>query len=204
MKVFVSGTDTDIGKTFISGWLCLHLKYEYFKPIQTGSLLDSDSQTVSFLSGAKTYKESYLFREPASPHIAAKLENQEIDLEKIKMPQGNNLIIEGAGGLLVPLNTRHFIIDLIKYFSVPVLLVSHSRLGTINHTLLSIEALRQRDIPLLGVVMIGEENSNNKRSIEIYGNTRVVMEMPLLNSVNKESLMKILVPHQLKNLLMEG
>lgn len=202
MKVFISGTDTNIGKTLISSWLCLHLKFEYFKPIQTGALIDSDSQTVSFLSGAKTYQESYLFREPVSPHIAAKLENQEIDFEKISVPQSNNLIIEGSGGLLVPLNKRYFIIDLIEYFSVPVLLVSHSRLGTINHTLLSIEALRQRRIPLLGIIMIGEENPNNKCSIECYGNTQVVMEMPLLTSVNKESLTKISVPTHLKRLLM--
>ncbi len=201
MQIFISGTDTDIGKTVISSWLCLHSGYEYFKPIQTGSIISSDSQTVSLLSSAKVHKESYLFKEPCSPHLAAELENQEIDLKKIIVPNSKNLIIEGAGGLLVPLNRQHFIIDLIKYFSVPVILVCSSRLGTINQTLLSLEVLRQRAIIVLGVIIVGEHNFNNKHSIEFYGNVQVIMEMPLLSSVNKENLMRIPFNNKLKDLL---
>lgn len=201
MQVFISGTDTDIGKTVISSWLCLHSGYDYFKPIQTGKEINRDSQIVSLLSGAKVYKESYLFKEPCSPHIAAKLENKEIEFEKIMIPFSNNLIIEGAGGLLVPLNEQYFIIDLIKYFSVPVILVCSSRLGTINQTLLSLEALRKRQIAVLGVILVGEKNFSNVNSIEFYGDVRVIMEMPLLSSITKENLMKIPFTDELKCLL---
>ena len=184
MQVFISGTDTNIGKTIMSAWLCLHTKHAYFKPIQTGSLEELDSKVISNLSPEiKIYPEIYLYKAPVSPHLAAILENQEIDIAKIKLPNHKNLIIEGAGGLLVPLNKKYFIIDLIFYLDIPVILVASSRLGTINHTLLSIAELKRRNINTLGVIINGEPNQDIVDSIEYYGNIKVLAEFPLINGI---------------------
>lgn len=117
MRVFITGTDTNIGKTLISSWLCLHTNHTYFKPIQTGSLDETDSKIVSSISKCKTYKEIYLYKHPLSPHLAAYLENEIIDIKKINLPDSEKLIVEGAGGVLVPLNKNDYMIDLIEYLS---------------------------------------------------------------------------------------
>jgi len=194
MNVFITGTDTNIGKTFISAWLCLHTGYDYFKPIQTGSIEGTDSAFVKNLANVKIHPENYLYKAPVSPHLAAQIENDNIDINRIQLPStltGKGLIVEGAGGLLVPLNRQMLMIDLIQHFSVPVILVARSTLGTINHTLLSIEALRRRQIPLLGIIVNGEYNRPNCEAIEYYGNTTVLAEMPKLDSVNTASLLNI-------------
>ncbi|MGI9215265.1 MAG: dethiobiotin synthase [Gammaproteobacteria bacterium] len=184
MQVFISGTDTNIGKTIISAWLCLHTKYAYFKPIQTGSLEQLDSKVVSDLStDIQIYPEIYLYKTPISPHLAAILEKQEIDIAKIKLPDHKNLIIEGAGGLLVPLNKKYFIIDLIFYLDIPVILVASSRLGTINHTLLSLKELKRRNINTLGVIINGEPNQDIVDAIEYYGNVKVLAQFPMINGI---------------------
>ena len=176
MKIFITGTDTNVGKTLISSWLALHTGFSYFKPIQTGLKEGRDSSEVQRLANAKIYPESYAYNAPLSPHLAAKIEAEKIDLEKIILPQENNLIIEGAGGVLVPINDKYLMIDLIKKLGAPVIVVARTSLGTINHTLLSLEALRSRNIPIVGVIMNGEQNSQNSNAIELYGQTSILAQ----------------------------
>ena len=201
MKVFISGTDTNIGKTLISSWIALHAGFSYFKPIQTGTREGSDSFEVQKLSDTKIYPESYAYKEPLSPHLAANLENDMIDIEKIILPPSRNLIVEGAGGVLVPINDTCLMVDLIKKLDVPVILVARTTLGTINHTLLSLEALRSRNISVQGVIMNGEKNPQNSNSIELYGQTSVLAEFPKLDSVSMNTLKSVALPQKLKQIL---
>lgn len=205
MHIFITGTDTDIGKTIISSWLCLHTGFAYFKPIQTGCINGTDRGTVQQLSSSQIYhQESLLYKAPLSPHLAANLENKEIDIRDIKIPKNNNLIIEGAGGVLVPINKHLLMIDLIKKINAPVILVSRSTLGTLNHTLLSLEALRSRNITILGVILNNTSNQDlkyNLKAIEWYGKTTVLAHIPKLTTINKSSLLKIALPKQLKTIL---
>lgn len=201
MKVFITGTDTNVGKTLISSWIALHTGFSYFKPIQTGTRDGSDSFEVQKLSDTKIYPESYAYKEPLSPHLAAKLESDMIDIEKIVLPPSHNLIIEGAGGALVPINDTYLMVDLIKKLGAPVILVARTTLGTINHTLLSLEALRSRNIPVLGVIMNGEKNPQNSDSIELYGRTSVLAEFPKLENVSTNTLQGIALPQKLKQIL---
>ena len=201
MKIFISGTDTNIGKTLISSWLALHTGFPYFKPIQSGSLEGKDSETVHKLSGAKIYPEIFCYKEPVSPHLAASLEKDEINLEKITLPDEKNLIIEGAGGLLVPLNKEHMMIDLIQKLNVPLILVVKSQLGTINHTLLSLEALKGRGLEILGIIMNGPLHPENKKAIEFYGHTDVLAEFPPMAQVNAEALKIVPLSQKLKERL---
>ncbi|MDZ5762645.1 ATP-dependent dethiobiotin synthetase BioD [Candidatus Cyrtobacter comes] len=189
MNIFVTGTDTGVGKTFVSGLLCMRFGYTYFKPIQTGAELDS--KVVQEVFDVNIYPEVYRYSAPLSPHIAAAMENDEIDINKISLPYGKGLIIEGAGGLMVPINKKHFIIDLIKHLGTPVILVSRTEIGTINHTLLSIDALRKRGIEVLGVVLNGNANKHNADSIKFYGNVRILAEIPKLDVITYRSLQSI-------------
>ena len=201
MKVFMTGTDTNVGKTLISSWIALHTGFSYFKPIQTGTREGTDSYEVQRLSEAIIHPEIYAYKEPLSPHLAAKIENDTIDLEKIPLPQDTNLIIEGAGGVLVPINDTYLMVDLMKKVNTPVILVSRTPLGTINHTLLSLEALRARDIPILGIIMNGEKNIQNSIAIEYYGRVPILAEFPKLEKVSSEALKNIPLPKALKHIL---
>ena len=201
MKIFITGTDTDVGKTLISSWIALHTGFSYFKPIQTGTRDGSDSLEVHNRSDTEIYPESYAYKEPLSPHVAAQLENDRIDIEKIVLPPSPNLIIEGAGGVLVPINETYLMVDLIEKLGAPVILVARTTLGTINHTLLSLEALRSRNIAVLGVIMHGEQNTQNSHSIELYGRTSVLAEFPKLDSVSMNTLKSLALPQKLKQML---
>lgn len=189
---FVTGTDTDVGKTVVCAWLMRALDGEYWKPIQAGLEGETDAMTVRRLTGfgADRFHESvYGLNAPLSPHEAARRDGVAIDLDRMELPRhGRPLIVEGAGGLLVPLNARDFVIDLIAKLGLPVILVSRSRIGTINHTLLSIEALRMRHIELAGVVIHGESNPENRDSIARYGNVPIIAEIPILEPLTKESI----------------
>lgn len=197
MNIFVTGTDTNVGKTLISTWLAIHTGFSYFKPIQTGN--EMDSETVRQIShNTKIYSEIYTLKTPASPHLAAEIEGRYINMSRISLPSNNNCIVEGAGGLIVPINNKHFMVDLIKYLQIPVLLVTRSSIGTINHTLLSIEALRARHINVLGIIMNGDYNSDNRRAIEFYGQVPVLAEIPTLSSMSHEILKAIPLPIALK------
>jgi len=150
--VFVTGTGTEVGKTLVSLGLCLRFKADYWKPIQTG--LDKDSDFIKrFLTGKKIHPCSYDFKNPLSPNQAAQKEGRRIKLDKIKAPKSSFLVIEGAGGGLVPLNDKEMMIDLIQKLGFPVIVVAKSGLGTLNHTLLTLEALKARKIKMLGLIL---------------------------------------------------
>ncbi len=201
MKIFITATDTNIGKTLISSWIALHTGFSYFKPIQTGIRDGSDSYEVQRLSNTKVYPESYKYQEPLSPHLAAKIENNTIDITKIILPQSSNLIIEGAGGVLVPINHKYLMVDLIKKLRTPVILVARTSLGTINHTLLSLEALRSRNIQVLGVIMNGKQNLQNSNAIEVYGRTSILAHFPKLETVNMNTLKSVALSQELQQIL---
>lgn len=160
MKLFITGIGTDVGKTIASAIITEALEADYWKPIQAGDVETSDSHKIKqYISNTKTqlFPNSYLLNTPASPHLAAELDGVVIDLEKIQEPiTQNHLVIEGAGGLYVPLNDTDTIADLIKP-DYKVIVVSRHYLGSINHTLLTIEALKQRNIAVAGIVFNGNE-----------------------------------------------
>lgn len=188
-KYFITGIGTGIGKTLISAILTEKLKADYWKPIQSGDLDTSDSITLgNLISNTQTviHPESYRLTQPLSPHLSAKLDGIEIDLNKIHMPlTDNNLIIEGAGGLMVPLNEKELIIDLIKKLNVEVILVSQNYLGSINHTLLSINLLKQYEIPIKGIIFNGDENLETERYILQYTKTKKLGSVPGLKNIDK-------------------
>lgn len=161
MKLFITGISTDVGKTITSAIVVEALQADYWKPIQAGDLDNSDSRKVKdLISNSKTqiFENAYQLNTPASPHYAAQIDNVEIKLDKIIEPKTeNNLVIEGAGGLFVPLNNNDCVIDLIKP-DYEVIVVSRHYLGSINHTLLTIEALKSRNIAIKGIVFSGDEN----------------------------------------------
>ena len=158
-QLIVAGIGTEIGKTIASAVLVEALKADYWKPIQSGALTDSDTDTVRQLisnSVSQFHPEAYRLAQPLSPHAAAELDGITIDLRKIVVPDTNNsLVIELAGGLMVPLNSYDLNIDLVQQLGLPIVLVSRNYLGSINHTLLSVEACRSRAIPLLGILFNG-------------------------------------------------
>lgn len=197
--VFVTGTDTDVGKTLASACLVKAWSADYWKPVQTGVAVDrGDGPTVTDLAGLtpdRLLPPAAVFQEPLSPHAAAASEGRSLTLAGIERParadQSRPLVVEGAGGLLVPLGDGTFMVDLIEKLAAPVVLVARSGLGTINHTLLSIEALRARGLPLAGVIMSGPPNPSNRHAIETYGQTRVLAEIPRLDRVDAETVAKV-------------
>jgi dethiobiotin synthase len=196
-RFFITGTDTGVGKTVVSALLCGALDALYWKPIQTGSREGTDRNTVmrwAQLPPSRTIPESYLFAPPVSPHLAARRAGIRIDLAKIRMPRipaGENLIAEGAGGALVPINNTQFMTHLMRHLSLPVVLVSRTSLGTINHTLLSLAALRGARIEVRGVIMVGKPNLENRRAIEHYGEIPVVGTVPILKKIDLRALLRV-------------
>jgi len=191
-KYFVTGIGTGIGKTLVSAILTEKLKADYWKPIQSGDLDISDSLTIKqLITNKKTFihPESYRLNSPLSPHQSAKLDNIEIELPKIKTPEtDNNLIIEGAGGLMVPLNEKELLIDLIKALNVEVILVSQNYLGSINHTLMSVSLLNHYNIAVKGIIFNGKENLETQRYILQYSNVNYLGNIPQFKNVNKENI----------------
>ena len=191
-KYFVTGIGTGIGKTLVSAILTEKLKADYWKPIQSGDLETSDSITIDrLISNSKTiiHPESYRLTQPLSPHLSARLDGVDIDLDKINTPlTDNDLIIEGAGGLMVPLNEDELIIDLIKKLEVEVILVSQNYLGSINHTLLSVNLLKQYEIPIKGIIFNGEENTETERYILQYAKIKKLGSIPSFSNIDKEKM----------------
>jgi len=168
-KYFITAISTDSGKTLVSAIITNALQADYWKPIQAGAI-ETDSTVVSKLlhSGhSLVHPEAYLLQAAMSPHAAAKKENIEIDLSVIELPDtnGNDLVIEGAGGVLVPLNDTAVVADLITQFDAEVILVSNIYLGSINHTLLTAQELKRRNIKVKGIVFNGEPNEESERII---------------------------------------
>lgn len=193
--IFVSGTDTGIGKTVVSAMLTAGLEASYWKPIQSGLQEETDTefvQRVSEVTEGQILKERFRLSEPLSPHASAAIDGVDIRLKDFNLPkfQTEHLIVEGAGGLLVPLNEKDMIIDLIQELDIPVLLVVRSELGTLNHTFLSLEALRNRGIPIIGVIMNGPVNESNRKAIEHYGEIEILGELHELDSMNRSALIR--------------
>ena len=169
----VTGTDTGIGKTVFAAALASALGARYWKPVQAGLEPQTDSETVTRLSGVPVLPEAYSFKLAASPHRAAAEEGVSLDPNTLTLPQSDGpLVVEGAGGLLVPLNDTTLYIDVFARWGAPLILCARTSLGTINHTLLSLEAIRARNIPLLGIAFLGEANSDSENIICRLGRAR--------------------------------
>lgn len=196
-RFFITGTDTGIGKTTVAALLCAALDAIYWKPIQTGTREGTDRATVLRLARLprnRALPEAYRFSPPVSPHLAAQRVGRRINLRKINLPEiaaHKNFIAEGAGGALVPINSTELMTDLMARLALPVLLVSRTTLGTINHTLLSIAALRAARLDLRGVIMVGKPNRDNRRAIEHYGEIDVVGSVPFLAKINRATLLEV-------------
>ena len=182
--LFVTGTDTGVGKTVLAA--ALMLRYPdacYWKPIQTGP--DDDTSEVRRLSGGQVLDQGIRHPDPVSPHLS----RMPIDLNALAGQASETpLIIEGAGGVLVPVNESQTMADFMALLGLPVIVATRTTLGTINHTVLTLEALRARALRVAGVVMIGDCNADNRAAIERYGKIRVIAEMPRFDPLTPESL----------------
>jgi dethiobiotin synthetase len=193
-QYIIAGIGTEIGKTFISSILTETLKSDYWKPIQSGALDFTDTDTVrSLISNDKTvfHPETYRLNQPMSPHAAAAIDGVEIELSKFEIPQTNNhLIIELAGGIMVPLNDRETNLDLIKKLNIPVILISKNYLGSINHTLLSVEILKLNNIPIKGLIFNGEQNKSSESFILNYTKVELLGRVDFEKNINKDTVIE--------------
>ncbi len=184
-----------MGKTVICAMLALGLGAKYWKPVQSGSREGLDSrlvQKLAALDSSRIIPEEYVFSEPLSPHLAAELENRTIEAGRIKLPADvSPLIVEGAGGLLVPLNQGFFMADLIRQLDLPVLIVSRNILGTINHTLLTIEALQRRGLRIEGVILNRGVNQDHFKAIEQLGQVKVLGQVQELDRIDSGILRQV-------------
>lgn len=188
----VAGTDTGVGKTVLAAALVAALEGCYWKPVQCGLSGETDTETVKRLSGApagRVLPEAYRLNTPASPHLAAERDGIAIDVGRLTLPASERpLIVEPAGGLMVPLTRSFLQIDLLARWGAPAILCASTRLGTINHSLLSIEALKRRAIPLLGIAFIGNEQADSERTICDIGGVRHLGRLPLLAPLDAAAL----------------
>lgn len=190
--IVIAGTDTNVGKTVFAAALTGALQASYWKPIQAGLDGETDSSTVRRLADVpenNIQPEAYRLKTPASPHLAAAIDGVTIDTASLNPPPVvGPLVIETAGGLLVPLAPKMLQAEVIAYWKLPVVLVASTRLGTINHALLSIEALKRRAIPILGVAFSGPEAPGSMRAVAEFGGVRVLGRMPYLDPLDAKSL----------------
>ncbi|MBU3028623.1 dethiobiotin synthase [Paracoccus marinaquae] len=207
-RFVITGTGTDIGKTVFAAGLCGLIGADYWKPVQSGLAGNSlgpiraesgwvagsapqpgsDAAEVRHMSGARVHPETWLLREPLSPHRAAELEGVEIDPGALMPPPADRLVIEGAGGVLVPLTRRTLFADLFAEWQIPVILVATTGLGTISHSLTALESLRARRVPVHGVAFVGEDNPDNMATIGQIGVVKVLGRLPRLVRLDRETL----------------
>ena len=191
-KYFITGIGTEVGKTIASAIITQALKADYWKPIQAGELDTSDTMKVQSLVSnekSKFHTERYRLNEPMSPHASAKKDNITIDINQIDTPKTNNhLIIEGAGGLLVPLNNKDTILNLIKKTKCEVILISKHYLGSINHSLMSIEILKKNNIPIKGILFNGEENKETEDIIVKMTGINVLGRIEIIKNLNRKKI----------------
>jgi len=191
----VSGTDTGIGKTIVAAMLTLALDGLYWKPIQSGTEEGTDRQRVQALTqlpNDRFLPERYVLSQPLSPHRAAELDGIEIEAEALALPAlDRTLVIEGAGGLMVPVTRNKLQIDVFADWSLPIILCTRTGLGTINHTLLSIEALRSRHMRLHGLIFVGDDNPDNMRTIADFSGARILGHVRRLDRVDRAALLDV-------------
>lgn len=192
-KLIIAGTDTNIGKTIFAAMLTKALGGTYFKPIQAGLAEETDTETVQRLTGLGDHHilpELYRLNTPASPHIAAKIDGLNIETQRLVLPDiaNNPLIVETAGGLLVPLTRKILQIEVIKSWNSPVILCARTSLGTINHTLLSVKALEAHNIPLLGIAFIGDETEDSERTIIEFSGAKRLGRLGILPELSAQTL----------------
>ena len=191
-RIIICGTDTDVGKTIVSSFFVQGLKGIYWKPIQSGTEEGTDTKTVCNLLNLEPNRyisERYKFKAPVSPHWAAEQESGFIEPSNLKLPDLDELIIiETAGGLMVPLNRDWLQIDQLKVWGAPIILVARTGLGTLNHTLLSLEALRHRNLVVLGIVLNGPPHKDNPKTLEQFGDTKILAWLPIFEEVNAKVL----------------
>lgn len=194
-SLIVTGTDTGIGKTLVSAILLAGMpEYYYWKPIQSGLEPTTDTRSVLSLAGissSRVLPEAYTFKAPLSPHAAAELEGRTVDADRLILPQERPIVIEGAGGVLVPLNRNTLYIDVFAKWKLPALVVTRSTLGTINHTLLTLEALRQHGVEVLGCIVNGPRNPSNEHAIEQYGSVEVLGVLEPIDELSPTTLQEV-------------
>ena len=187
--IIVTGTDTGIGKTIFSAGLVQALGATYWKPVQSGLEEETDSQIVSRLSGHPALKEGYIFDLPASPHLSAEAEGAEIDPDTLALPETDGVLVaEGAGGVMVPLNRKALYLDLFAGWGAPVILCARTQLGTINHTLLSLQALKIAGCDVVGVAFIGDPEPEVEQTIVDFGGVPRLGRLPMLDDLTSDTL----------------
>jgi dethiobiotin synthetase len=188
-RLIVTGTDTGIGKTVFAAALAQALGAHYWKPIQSGLEEAADAESVAALGVAKIVPEAYRLTQPLSPHRSAELDGVTIEPHRLTPPAVDGpLVIEGAGGVLVPVTRELLFADLFARWALPAVLVAWTGLGTINHSLLSIEALRARGVPILGIAFVGDANEDNETTIAAMGKVRRLGRLPILDPLNATAL----------------
>ncbi|MER8542205.1 dethiobiotin synthase [Mesorhizobium sp. M0904] len=196
-RIVITGTDTGIGKTVFSAGLAGLLDGFYWKPVQSGLDGETDSEAVARLAGlpsGRVLPEAYRLKSPLSPHRSAEIDDVSIEAADLSFPVlPTPLVIEGAGGLMVPLNRRTRFIDIFEQWQLPVILCARTALGTINHTLLSIEALRARAIPLAGIAFIGDEITDTQRTIVEFGDVPQLGRLPHLDPLTDKTLRQAMI-----------
>ncbi len=192
--LFITGIGTDIGKTLVSAIITEKLQTDYWKPVQAGGLDHTDTDEVKGLisnTKSKFHPESYRLNTPASPHYAAAVDSIIIDLNKIILPETENtLIIEGAGGIMVPLNEKELVLDLIEKLGAEVILVSRNYLGSINHTLMSYEVLKSRNLKITGIIFNGESTPASEDYILNYTGLKCLGKIPMAKQIDKNFVMQ--------------
>lgn len=188
MKIVVTGIGTGVGKTVASAILTKALNATYWKPVQAGDLHDSDSMKVAKLTSCTVQPERFALKFPASPHWSAQLEEVTIDPEDLQLPEiDGNLVIEGAGGVMVPLNEDGLLyIDLFQKWDLPIVIISRHYLGSINHTLLTVEAIKKRNLTIKGILFIGDEHPTTESIIAKASGVNILGRIPEVDNVDED------------------
>lgn len=198
-SLIVTGTDTGVGKTVAAAMLTLALDGFYWKPIQSGTKGGTDREAVAAMTGLpmpRLLREAYVLKEPLSPHLASERDGVTINPDALALPSVNGpLIVEGAGGVLVPITRTVLQIELFARWGLPVVLVARTALGTINHTLLSLEALQRRNIPVLGVIFVGDAMEDSEKTSVALGKTKRLGRLPILPRLDAGSLRAAFAAH---------
>lgn len=200
MNIFITGTDTDVGKTIISSWICNKTGATYWKPIQTGD--DSDSDIISkFAPKSKIIPNLYKLKAPLSPYDSSNLENTKIDINQFLNVFPDKTLIEGAGGILVPICINFQMIDLAKAMNSKVVIVAKSQLGFLNHIFLTVDALRRKNIDIIGIILNGQVKDFLIKTIEDFTKIKVLKILPYSDSISHLITNETDVPQEIKEIL---